>query len=616
MHIRSRPEAQVVSDTERLKWLSSVQSAFRACRFVLSNRAIPYFYLAFGLATTLTLCFLIPPMQVSDEGRHFLRAWQISEGQLLPQVNFDTHQAGGFVPSAAADFVRYRVTSEFLRNEDHLHSISDRLQALDTAAQTQAPLSERRFVAFPGSAVYSPTLYLPQAIAIRIARLFSKKIYVWFYTARMTNAVVAILLIFLALRLAAAHQLLLLIPAILPISLQQISSVSCDAEIIALSVLFVALCVRFLAFDGRLIRGALTLCLLLLVLGKLVYVPLALLLLPSYKRLGWRRAIIFCSTVTAIAVGASLAWSTLVRPVFPLIGWDTPGHNPSAQAYFVATHVVGFIGILLHTLYWGGHRILYEGIGFLRWDELPLPPWFYKVAYIFFAAVFFVLVLNWKKIDVPRLIFGALAAATTFIVIFLAAFVLWNSVGASFIGNVHGRYFIPVIAILSFIFPSRTALRHSSRALLQTLVVGFFVLSALTTVWLIKHYYFPESTLSTRNIYQSFVAEPSLSCPALLTRHSVKVWFSQLAEGRADVRGTFRVVVVNRSGAILGESDPVLAAADFPFDLLPGDSRARWRLHFWAPNQSEILTYWLITGKKACKFGPELKLQPYQEPDD
>jgi len=52
------------------------------------------------------------------------------------------------------------------------------------------------------------------------------------------NGLVAILLVFAALRIAKTHQLLLFIPAVLPMSLYQISSISTDAMIIGLSIVF------------------------------------------------------------------------------------------------------------------------------------------------------------------------------------------------------------------------------------------------------------------------------------------------------------------------------------------------------------------------------------------
>src|SRR5947209_11330438 len=258
---------------------------------VASERLIPFIYLAVSLPVAIYLCFLIPPMQVRDEGRQFLRACQIADGGIISQIEASSGQAGGMLPVAESEFVRDKMGPFFLLNEDRLATIRARLEALDRSSENQAPFREKGFAVFPGATIYPPALYLPQIAAIRIAQLVSGKVYVWFYSARVLNALVAILLVFAALRMAKTHQWLLLIPAVLPMSLDQISSLSSDALIIGLSIVFVALCLRFVGTDGLAIRAALVICLGLLTGGKPVHLPLGLLLLAAYRRLGWRRAL-------------------------------------------------------------------------------------------------------------------------------------------------------------------------------------------------------------------------------------------------------------------------------------------------------------------------------------
>lgn len=262
---------------------------------VLSSRLFAYIYLCIALPTELLLSFLVPPMQVMDESRHFVRACQISQGGWRSELDPTTGRGGGLLPVAVADFVRHWMDTDSLRSEDGLRTILARIEAIHRSAQQQAPIANKKFVEFPSAGVYPPSLYIPQSAGIRTARFFSDKVYVWFYSARVFNAVCAVLLVFLGLRLAPQHQLLLIIPAVLPMSLFQIASISNDASIIALAILFVALCIRYLARDTTPIRIGLAVCLFLLVTGKPVHLVFAVLLLAAYKRLGWRRAASFSS---------------------------------------------------------------------------------------------------------------------------------------------------------------------------------------------------------------------------------------------------------------------------------------------------------------------------------
>src|SRR5947209_3781474 len=338
-----------------------------------SEKLIPFIYLAISLPVALYLCFLIPPMQVRDEGRHFLRSCQIADGGIISQIDATTGQAGGMLPLAESEFVHDKMGPFFLLNEDRLPTIRARLEALDRSSENQAPFREKGFAVFPGATIYPPALYLPQIAAIRIAQLFSSKVYVWFYSARVLNGLVAILLVFAAVRIAKTHQLLLLIPAVLPMSLYQISSVSSDAMIIGLSIMFVALCIRFVGTDGLVIRAALVFCLCLLVWGKPVHLPMGWLLLTPYRRLGWRRAIAFCAAAMAVAAACEVWWSYLVRHFFALGSQEMLGRNPAAQRNFAIAHPILIAKVILQTLWHDGKLITFDLIGNFGWGSLALP---------------------------------------------------------------------------------------------------------------------------------------------------------------------------------------------------------------------------------------------------
>lgn len=591
----------------------TVRLIFRRAKW---REFVPYFYLAVALPTTLLLCFLTPPIQSPDEGRHFLRAYQFTEGKIFSEIDPKTLQAGGWVPVAASEFVRDKMRPEYLRNEDRLHSIGERLRALDQAAQSQPPLSENKLTPFPGATIYPPPLYLPQAAGIGLARLFSNKVYVWFYAARCFNAIIAVLLVFFSLRIAPGYQFVLMIPAILPISLYQMSSTSIDAGIIALSILFVALCLRFVQLDGAPVRIALITCLVLLTTVKPVHLPFALLLLAAHKRLGWRRAVSFFSLAGIVAVGAYLVWGYLVRQFLPLAGTGFPNYNPSVQIRFLTMHPIALIPILRKTLSWDGHRLVAEMIGFFGWGELPLPPWFYKAGYALFAAMLLIALVNYKPIYSSRVLLGSLTAAGIVASVFLASFIMWTPVGEMQIWGLQGRYLVPALATAAFLIPPLIALGSASKIALAVVTPAFLFVSAVTTVRIVTHYFFADTELVGREIRELFNDASGHSCPATLEAagsHGV-AWFSTIANGTANAGHNFRIVVTDEKETIVAESDPALAGADFPYVLLPGSSHSRWRVRIWTPNQVATLHYWLVTGKNACKFGPDLKIKPYPIP--
>jgi len=349
--------------------------------WVRNQQAIAYAYLLIVLPTVLLLCFLVPPMQVEDESRHFVRAYQIAEGGWIPEVDRGTGRVGGTLPNALGDFIRTWMASESRIGDETLHTVKSRMASLDRAARIERPLSSRRFLSFPSSAIYPPALYLPQAAGIRAAKVFSDKVYVSFYAARIVNAITAVLLVFLALRLLPQEALLLMFVMALPLILYHISSNSSDAGIISLSILLVALCIRFRRNDGVVIRLGLMSCLILLTMGKPVHLCFGILLLSVHERLGWKRAIRFFSLAIGLAVLSYLSWYYIVKDSMSLAG-EGHGQNPSAQIHFITTHPISLILVVLRTLRSDWQWLVLEGIGRVGgWQMYPLPRWFTRPRY-------------------------------------------------------------------------------------------------------------------------------------------------------------------------------------------------------------------------------------------
>ncbi len=572
-----------------------------------SQGLTPFIYFAISVPVVLYLCFLIPPMQVRDEGRHFLRACQIAEGGILSEIEAGSGNAGGVLPLAEFEFVHDKMSIEFLRNEDRTPTVRGRLDALDRESQRQAPLGERRFAAFPGATIYPPPLYLPQVAAIRIAQLFSNKVYVWFYAARVLNGLIAVLLVFAALTIARTHQLLLLIPAVLPMSLYQISSISSDALIIGLSIFFVALCIRFL-YDGSFsVRTGLVFCLCLLTLGKPVHLVAGLLLLAAYRRLGWRRAAVFCVGVMAFAASAYIWWAYLARRFFPLGGaGETSGrHDPAAQMNFAAAHPILMAKVMLRTLWHQKKDIITDLIGNFEWGALPLPPWFYMVVVAIGLGVLFCILVNLDRAGLAQFALASLAAGGLAAAILLAGFVIWTPVGRYEVVLMQGRYLLPGLALFVFGSPALKNFRGLSGSLLPALMLALLLLSYFWTVRIVKHYYFSIPDLRGRNVRELYSEATSQSCPASLTS-DVKDWFSVVESGRtAAYNQNYRVILSEDDGTILGESDPVLI----------GGNGSKWRLHAWNVYVDRFARghLWFAAGNSACHFA-DIEFRPFAVP--
>src|SRR3978361_1246189 len=129
------------------------------------ERRLPEIYVLCALFVTLLLAVLTPPFFVPDEANHSLRALQLAHGQVLAtaaregaggQADRNAHDAMLRMNSIiAAEAERYPMA----RSRPDGRISRDDVEAMQQLSWAHAD----QFFAFPNTAVYPPTLYLPQA---------------------------------------------------------------------------------------------------------------------------------------------------------------------------------------------------------------------------------------------------------------------------------------------------------------------------------------------------------------------------------------------------------------------------------------------------------------------
>ena len=99
-------------------------------------------------ALGLTYVFIFPNGEAPDEREHFYRAYEIAEGNVVSQKIEESKQVGNYLPKTLSIF------------RDKSATISD----------------ERTFESFANTALYFPFSYIPQALGIKIASLFTDNV--------------------------------------------------------------------------------------------------------------------------------------------------------------------------------------------------------------------------------------------------------------------------------------------------------------------------------------------------------------------------------------------------------------------------------------------------------
>ena len=151
--------------------------------------------------------------------------------------------AGGILPSSLIE-----LSEDFLGTRA-IHAL-DRPISAQPLRQTWLKLNKpldpdrREFVDFSSIVFSSPLSYLPQVIAIIGGRWVGAGPLTLFYLARLTNALVAVVLRSSAARLMPIAPEALMLVGLLPMALFEYASVSRDAMVIGTAFLFSAVALR------------------------------------------------------------------------------------------------------------------------------------------------------------------------------------------------------------------------------------------------------------------------------------------------------------------------------------------------------------------------------------
>ncbi len=397
----------------------------------------------FGLLGTIPLAFLTPPFQVPDEGQHFARAYQISEGQLAGIVQ--NSEAGAILPSAIPELVERFLGTRAIHADRPLRN-------LPWAATSQAraiPLdpARREFVGFSGAVLYFPLPYLPQAAAIWAGRSAGLGVLDLLYAARLANALVAVLVLAWAVRLLPVGRWASLLIALFPMALFEYASASPDALMIAAAFLFTALALRARARDWTAGSAAVALaCALIFCPLKVVYAPLLLLSLPAslLPRVRWG-ALIGHLVLVGLVVGVTVFW---LRFSALAVVTTRAGTDMAAQLAAMRIAPFRFLAVLLDSFRENGAFVYRSLYGVLGWLKIPFPPPIYWLPAIGLLGCAI------AEVPRPRLSrwwslwdFGLVLASV--VLIETALYIYWTPVGNSQVDGVQGRYFFPVLPALA-----------------------------------------------------------------------------------------------------------------------------------------------------------------------
>jgi uncharacterized membrane protein len=403
------------------------------------------FFLASALLFGSVFIVIIPPFQVADEINHFFRAWQVSDGVFVGIRTLD-NRLGGDLPISVV-----KITEPIFNN-------------LSVPLDAQS----RQFKDFSNTAIYAPTAYLPQVVAIGVGKLLNLGPLSIFYFSRLLTLIFWLSMVYAALKILPIKRDLLAALALLPSSLFINASASGDVVTNACSFLLIALFVKLIVEKKQLTHRqtfayftGIFATTLLISLNKLAYFPIIFLifLIPKERFNGWKNKAIVATILIILNLSAMAFWSTTVKSLY--IKYEDynaafvrgqelkEGVEPSLQMAFILHNPLTFSKIAILNLLKSFPRTVSHYVGKFGWEEnyLPMPLIFILVLLVLIQAISTdKSIVDSKKGPLSiNAKFGLWSVGTLMTFSFTATmYAIWNPVGGNGIANLMGKYFVPI----------------------------------------------------------------------------------------------------------------------------------------------------------------------------
>lgn len=393
------------------------------------------------LFTIIGLMFMIglPMCATPDEGAHIYRAYEISEGHLFSKIYSvsDKKIVGRKLP----------------KNFDNILAISDYKSIIENIKVKKG--KERVVTLFDNTALYSFVCYIPQVFGIIFARLFTDSLLIQLYFGRLFNFLFSMALLYFAIKVLPTKKEILFFICLLPITIQEVISLSPDALTISASFAFISY-ILYLKNDtnkkiSRKDIGILTALSITISLCKIVYLPLVfmLFLLPKSKFKSKKEKYIVLGLILLLVIILNLSWLKIASDFLKV---SSKGKS-SKQIAFILGNIFKYILICINTINEKFSVLVYQAFGkHLSWFSIKVPD-----IYIIINLILFIF-MSLTRTDNNKFKLSSISRKIIFLdyisviaLIFTSLYIQWTEYKSDYIDGMQGRYFIPILLLIPFI---------------------------------------------------------------------------------------------------------------------------------------------------------------------
>lgn len=393
--------------------------------------------ISFLIPVGMLYVFFMAPSYVPDEQAHILKSYELSTGKIITQIKED----GTSMTEIPKFFV------------DNMIPKIDKYGQFNLASTQNTDYNETVEAENPAQS-YPAILYMFSSIGFFIGRLFGINGIFAIYLARLFNFAVFLIMGYYSMKIIPFGKIIIGIVLFLPMSFQQGASISADCILNAVSIMYIAYTLYLInrTENIRWFEKIIYIIMSIIIgISKIAYIPMLglSLLFIGAKNITKKKKVIFIVATILITLICSLAWFVFMQQYQP-----TPSHNQylqasnvnmSEQLKTIITSPRNVIKAVEESVKEGAY--IESAIGsHLGWLNIETS----DIVIIMFIAILALspfLVENKEELKNMEKIWIVFVALAVYLLVILALYLTWTSVGLDKVLGVQGRYFIPILSL-------------------------------------------------------------------------------------------------------------------------------------------------------------------------
>ena len=409
------------------------------------NIKLEHIYVILSLLFGIAFVFINGPFQAPDEYTHFYRAYQISDGKLV--CEHYNNENGAYVPKSLVETNIIKNSQQIPFHSEKKFNVKDILSSFNTPLKPE----EKIFIAIPNTSAYSPIVYLPQSIGIKIGRELNLSPLLLMYLGRLFNLIFSTVIIYFSIKNIPGKKNLLFVFGLMPMLLYEASSLAADGVINCLAIFTISYFIKLFKDNNEKLKNKEIIMMFLLValisLTKQVYFLFSLLyfLIPKERFKNKKQYLILGFASIFLSILINIFWMKISGAGNVLS--TNSNASPKDQVIFILKNPVFFIETFIRTMILHGNFYLKSFIGILGWLDTNIPD---SIIYSYLVILIITSIVNNedKSFSLKNRVLLLFLFLGTIVLIITALYVTYNVVGNSIAEGVQGRYFIPAGLLL------------------------------------------------------------------------------------------------------------------------------------------------------------------------